>query len=171
MSGYEDFKKPVLKTVLCALAAIGMVEVAFDGYDEFSTGPFDSLSYARLTESGAYIFNLTDSFAEPEAAAVAVTEYHLDDRSLVLLCSGTESPQEMLLQDIMIPIGGRRYRMNAGSFMKNCRTSKDVSQKIKTFYSDFCKEPLPSGKSFSTLCPPEAKMALKARMQTLSSGK
>ena len=64
----------------------------------------------------------------------------MDEQRLVIRSLKENNPYESLLNDTAIPIGNRRYMMSNESFLKNCRSEKDVKDKIDFFKRFISKE-------------------------------
>lgn len=132
---------PFLKGLLYMLASLGLLEVAYRYRKVGDTSDFDSLQYFRLTELGKYAFNLTSSYTPPQNKE-AEEFFHLDEQRLVIRSLKENNPYESLLNDTAISIGNQRYMMNNESFLKNCRSEKDVKDKID-FFKRFISKDIP----------------------------
>lgn len=132
---------PFLKGVLYMLASLGLLEVAYRYRKVDDASDFDTLQYFRLTELGKYAFNLTSTYTPPQNEEAGEL-FHLDEQRLVIRSLKENNPYESLLNDTAISIGNHRYMMSNESFLKNCRSEKDVKDKID-FFKRFISKDIP----------------------------
>lgn len=137
----EHLGIPFLKGFYFLLGGLGMLELAYEYPSEVSSSVFNSLKYVRLTELGKYALGLTSTYTPP---AIEKKKLFLLDNERLLIRSLVENnPYESLLQDTAIPIGNHRFIMNSDSFLKNCKTEKDVNDKIDFFKQFISQEDAP----------------------------
>lgn len=130
---------PFMKGLLYTMAGLGLVEVAYRQRNMDDASDFDTLQYVRLTELGKYALHINPSYTPPQNTETEEL-FHLDEQRLVIRSLKENNPYESLLNDTAIPIGNRRYMMSNESFLKNCRSEKDVKDKIDFFKRFISKE-------------------------------
>ena len=123
---------PFCKGLLFYMAAWGWLDIACREYDSDDVSPYDTLEYVRMTPLGAYVLGLTDKYERP-ALPKNETYFELDPDRLIIRSLPEDNPYESLLKDTCIPIGNRRYRMTAETFLAHCGDKEDVQGKIDFF--------------------------------------
>ena len=86
----------------------------------------------RLTPLGAYVLGVTEKY-EVQLASDDKVYFELDPQRLIIRSLSDNNPYEGLLTDTCIPIGNRRYKMNAETFLARCADKSDVEGKIDFF--------------------------------------
>lgn len=148
---YTQLGIPFIKGFLFMLAAFGLLEIAYTDSKPDDASYYNSLRYVRLTSLGAYVLGLEKKYIAP-VAQERTDYFELDDTKLLIRARGEHNPYEPLLDDISSFIGSRRYIVTFASFLKNCATHKDVSDKIN-FFKQYISSDLPDNwkEFFSTL--------------------
>ena len=142
---YNEMGVPFIKGFLFLLASLGIVEIAYGQHDPDSTSYCCSLRYVRLTSLGEYVLDMKKNY-EPEISEEVYFEINSND--LIVLSINKENPYEALLTDISTPIGGHRYKITPGSFLKNCNKQADIENKISFFRKHVCKQPSQNWEDF-----------------------
>lgn len=121
----------VLRAMAVCLYGWGLADLAVDDSMECPETPLGAVMQVRLTPFGRYILGLDRTYSPP--AAKAEGRFILDTERLIIHSTGENNPYERLLMDTSEPIGRGKYRMSAESFLRNCKSSKDVEEKVKFF--------------------------------------
>ncbi|RMD97836.1 MAG: hypothetical protein D6814_08755 [Calditrichaeota bacterium] len=135
----EAILLPLMKGVFFLFAAFGLVNIAYNspendilrlrGMPYLSV--FDGLKYVQLTPLGAYILGKSNEYKtniRPEQADIL-----LDEDRLILTLHGKDRVARMVLDQIAERIGEHYYKIDYNSFLKGCKTAKDIDQRIKMF--------------------------------------
>lgn len=122
---------PFVKAFLLMMNGLGMLDVAYRDASQDDTSYVDALRYVRLTNLGAYVMGITQTYTPIKAEKKIY--FRLDDRLLILKSMEKDNPYEGMVADLAEHIGGGRYLVSSDSFLKNCKTEKDVKDKIGLF--------------------------------------
>jgi hypothetical protein len=127
---------PFLRGSVFLYAAFGLIDIAYADVNTSEFGKtfysgFDGLMYFRLTPLGAYVLGLTATYEA--TGSVQKSILHFTEDSLMILGEGEMGVIDVMLANYAEKIGGNRYRVTNGSFLKDCRTAKDVVNKIALF--------------------------------------
>ncbi|MDI6792133.1 MAG: hypothetical protein QME81_04610 [bacterium] len=145
---YQDVvTAPLIKAAMFLLAGFGMVDIAYnlpqnDLFQEKTNeylSVFDGLQYIRLTKLGAYISGLTEKYEvkfEEEKANII-----LDERRLIINIEGKDILKTLALERIADKIADNHYRVDYNSFLKECYSKKDITQKVKFFKDEISSKP------------------------------
>ncbi|MGB0838895.1 MAG: hypothetical protein ACPGXL_02085 [Chitinophagales bacterium] len=134
-----DYRKvitePLIKGMVFLFAAYGLVDIKYDelgdvdGKTIFS--PFDGLKYVRLNDLGRYVLGYATSYeAKTQLKDQAIT---LADDGLMVIVDDDNTIADILLKGYVQQIGKNRYHTDAVIFMQNCKTQKDLVNKISFF--------------------------------------
>ena len=134
------WEKPLVRTFFMVLAAIGVVDAVIVPPEETSKidPPEDylptteALKAVRLTAVGEWYFQ-----GGPETCLEeqAMGEVVLDERRLFIRLTGSNPVLEVALKQVAQPIGGGFYRIDGGSFLKDCTSEAHVQRKVDTLKS------------------------------------
>ena len=127
----EQLGIPFLKGLFFLMGGLGMLELAYEYPPYVTSSVFNTLQYVRLTALGKYALGLDSIYTPPVLEDKKL--FHLDSDRLLIRSLEPGNPYESMLQDTAIPIGGHRFMMNSDSFLKNCKTEKDVTDKMDFF--------------------------------------
>lgn len=131
---HEQVYVPYIKSILFLLNALGLADVAYmpslNGVDK-DVSYVDRLRYVRLTPLGAYVTGLTNAYTPPQVETKKYFE--LDDKMLILKSLSDDNPFEGLVSDVAQPIGKGRFIVTPESFLKSCKTDKDMDSKMELF--------------------------------------
>ena len=139
---------PMLRAFFFLAASLGLVEIGYNlPVNENIQRPkrdylsrFDGLQYVRLTELGAYVTGKTKKYTsakQKQASAV----FTLDETRLLLTMEGDDPIAALTLEKMLERVGSGRYMMTFESLFKDCRSKRDVQQKISLFRKTICKKP------------------------------
>ena len=132
------FDREMLGALSVALYCLGMAEVAVTPQESYSD-LFTHIRAVRLTALGRYAFGLSDSYQAPSLKKEPL--FALDSDRLIIRSLKPGNPYEGLLLDTSSPIGSGRFLMSPESFLKNCKTRKDVKEKADFFRQYICTDP------------------------------
>lgn len=127
---------PLLNATFFLFAAFGLLEIAYDTVDTTDLGVsydsiYDGLKYIKLTKLGAYILGFTKTYEFINAPAESSLIF--SDDSLIILADGDLSVNEILLKNFTERVSGNRFRVSYDTFLKDCKTRKDLQLKIDLF--------------------------------------
>jgi hypothetical protein len=114
------------------MAAWGWLDTGCVALKSDDVSPYDSLQYIRLTPLGAYVIGKAKTYTAPELPKDEVY-FELDPERLIIRSMTDDNPYESLLIDTCTPIGNKRYKMNAETFLARCQQRSDVQAKIDFF--------------------------------------
>ena len=137
----EQLGIPFLKGLFFLMGGLGMLELAYEYPSYVTSSVFNTLQYIRLTELGKYALGLVPTYTPPVVEKKKL--FHLDSDRLLIHSLIPGNPYESMLQDTSISIGNHRFVMNSDSFLKNCKTEKDVNDKIDFFKQFICQDNTP----------------------------
>lgn len=137
----EHLGIPFLKGFFFLMGGLGMLELAYEYPSEVTSSVFNSLRYIRLTDLGKYALGYESTYTPPAMDTKKL--FHLESERLIIRSLVEGNPYESMLQDTSIPIGSHRFMMNSDSFLKNCKTEKDVTDKMDFFKKFICQEDAP----------------------------
>ena len=143
----EAIVLPFFKGFMFLLAAFGVVDIAYnyprnDAIQKKSTdylSVFDGLRYIRLTPLGAYVMGLSETYAvtvEKENALIV-----LDEKRLLIHLDGPDRIKDMILWQFSDRITESSYKVTYDSFLKDCKTQKDIEKKISLFRNKIAEKP------------------------------
>lgn len=123
---------PYVKGILLMMCSIGLLDVALENTSENPQNSYvDALCYIRLTPLGAYLLGVSKKY---KATKIEKKKYfELDENVLILKSIADDNPFMGIVEDVAQPIGGKRYRLSAETFLKNCKTEEDVAKQISLF--------------------------------------
>lgn len=134
---YDDvLLKPFIKGTFFLFAALGLVDVAYDMPDTQAVGtsyfsPFDGLKYVRLTDLGAYIIGIRDSYSLPTSQPVV--SVLLSPDALIIRVAGKQEGVLPILENFARRISQTRFKVDYESFLKGCSDASDIEAKIRLF--------------------------------------
>lgn len=130
---------PFLKTMCFLFSAFGLLDIAYDlpknqdarDRDKPYLSAFDGLRFLRLTPLGAYILGLQETYQTAEAQETGAII--LDDKRLILNVEGRDPLKTMVVEKLAEKISDTCYKVTYQSFLKECVTQQDITQKVKMF--------------------------------------
>lgn len=140
---------PFVKGSFFLFAAFGLVDIAFRmphgneliAKELSETTPYDGLAYVKLTQLGAYVLGINDSYEPLDYTQEGTIT--LDSDSLLLIAKGNFAFFDRLLAKFSTKLGLSRYKVTPGHFLADCNTAEDVKVKINLF-KRIVQQPLPS---------------------------
>ncbi len=127
---------PFLKGIFFLLAAIGVVDIAYDnpGNDVLKSkrkkylSVFDGLGHVRFTKLGQYLTGMTDRFrVEKKTEPGNIT--FLDNR-LIATLTGEDRKKRLFLDRVGEKISAGNWKVTFRSFLGRCRSREDVETQI-----------------------------------------
>lgn len=137
---FEYLIVPMIQGVVFMLAAVGAVEAAFVERDTVSCSPFGGLMYWRITELGRFIFGITDRY-EHKVEIKSVNDFILDDRYLLITLANQDTAMRGILDRFARPVSANRYAVTAETFLRNCKSGRDIERTISLILNFVCPEP------------------------------
>ncbi len=127
---------PFLKGSFFLLAAFGLCEIAYNRPDRTEVGrtcysAYDELKFVRLTELGAYVADQIKAYTikkKPQETSIT-----LSPDALTITIGEEDSGAAYLLEPYTQRVGPNRFTVDNSLFLKNCRTKKDLENKILLF--------------------------------------
>ncbi len=152
----ELFYFPYIKGIMFYFAALGIVEIRYDeptsksGYKQRGkdfVSPWDGLRYVRLTELGKYIFGHIDKY-EPKEIKKAKQEIKFDEYKPIMTINPNDMVLKTKVEKYAEPIDKKRYILSYNQIFKDCKTKKQLKNKIDNFYEIIEKNPPQIFKNF-----------------------
>jgi len=145
---------PLLKGALFLFASFGIVDIAYDypKNDKLRKrkmnylSVYDGLRHIRLTQLGAYIVGLTDTYksaVEKQSAKIIP-----DENRLLIRLEGQDRLKAMILDKLSEKVSANCYKVTFRSFLKECTCKKDIHAKIKLFKEQIASDPPPLWQNF-----------------------
>ncbi len=145
---------PVLKATLFFFASFGLLDLVIkppENREVTSSGKsyltiFDGLEAVRLTETGAFVAGKRTfpvQLSKEEEVA-----FELDSDRLFINCSGPDQLAGISLERFAARIGPRRFLVDAGSFLKDCKDKQGLLDKISIFKKEVCSDLPPLWQQF-----------------------
>jgi hypothetical protein len=130
--------EPFLKTMMFLFGCLGLADLRFgpprNERCQTPQGPYlteyDGLSAVRLTPLGSFVTGRTLEY-ESEAGRLEQRRVQLDPRRLLLTLSGADPVLQMMLERTAEKVGAGVFRINARTFLKDCKKVEDVGRKVK----------------------------------------
>lgn len=146
----QVFLHPTIKATFFLFASFGLLDLAYNQpkgeqhEDYYSV--FDGLKYIRLTEFGAYIIGKIKNYTSKIVDSGA--EVILSDTSMSIYLTEEDVGKSIMLEPFATKISSKRFLMDYTVFLKDCKTPKDIKDKIKVFKNSFGVELPPLWKQF-----------------------
>ena len=137
---YREVGMPFVKRFLIFLSAWGVVEMAYHYPKADESYCFDQVRYVRLTALGRYVLGIDKEYEAPASKAFE-PNFELDEDNLIIRSLQKDSPFESVLADMAVLITPGRYKVTPASFLKNCDSVADITNKIKLFKQCVCAKP------------------------------
>ncbi len=145
----ELFYFPYIKGIMFYFAALGIVEIRYDepisksSYKQRGKDfvlPWDGLRYVRLTELGRYIFGHIDKY-KPKEIKKAKQEIKFDEYKPIITINPNDMVLKTKVEKYAEPIDKKRYILSYAQIFKDCKTKKQLKNKIDNFYEIIEKNP------------------------------
>jgi hypothetical protein len=143
---YHLVNDPFIKGSVFLFAAMGLMEIAYDGVDTEAfpitfSSEYDNLRYMRLTPLGAYILGLTDQYTPTHEHTK--NKMTLQEDSLMIHTEGDKVVHELILAKFAEKIGDNRFKVTSSQFLKDCQRYENIEDKIILF-KQIVREKLPA---------------------------
>jgi hypothetical protein len=135
---HQFVTEPFIKGSIFLYAAFGLMEVGYVDANTVTFGKtyfsnYDGLKYFKLTPLGAYIFGIKSTF-EHEEVSTEKNKLSLSNDSLMIIADGNMvAMTDQMLNTYSEKLGNTRYRVSAYTFLKDCKSRKDIESKIALF--------------------------------------
>lgn len=123
--------KPYLAGHIYLLAAFGLMDIATDPLIFTQNTPYDGLYAFRLTKLGAYVLGIRQVYTPPQS--VSKTSLAFDDSSPIIRIEGDVLLADTMLGNYATRVSDNRYQFSPGKFLKDCKSTKDIQNKIALF--------------------------------------
>lgn len=133
----EDIDLEVIRAIAVGMYGLGMVELGVEEQAREYVSPCERVTHIRLTDLGRYALGLTARYEMKQDVGNKV-QFKLDSDYLIISVSDENSACVSIISDVAVNIGGGRYLVDSGNFLKNCKTEADVDEKIKYFKQFIC---------------------------------
>ena len=130
-------KMPMVYGSAFIFAAYGLLEICYEatppngrlGKDWFSE--YDNLKAVKLTPLGAYALGLSDVYDAP--TATNTNKLVFEENSLMIRAEGNPDIAQIVLTNYAQKVAANRYQFSQSLFLKDCKKSKDIINKITLF--------------------------------------
>jgi hypothetical protein len=119
------------------LAALGLFDIAFEPMPEDEIGegkyfsPYDGITHVRMTNLGKYALGLERRYKPSFLVKKSVMS--LSPESLNILTEEGDKTAEIVLSPFAQQVSLNRYRVDAMIFLGDCKSKKDLENKITLF--------------------------------------
>jgi hypothetical protein len=133
---HDAIVSPLINGSLFLFGALGILDLAYNEPDLLQLGEsafssYDELKYVRLTALGAYV---TDKIKTYESStALNKSSIELSKDSLTIITDKNDTTADVILAPYAEQITPNRYRTDYTFFLKECKTKKDLENKINLF--------------------------------------
>ena len=136
-----------LKGSIFLFASLGIFDLAFTKPDTEEFGKtffsdWEGLYAFRITPLGAYLLGKTKEYEAP--INEDSTELFFDENELIILGKSDDKLTDTLLLNYVQKAGASRYIVTSQSFLKDCKTPKQIKDKIALFKQTVGKSKLPN---------------------------
>lgn len=117
-------------------AAFGLLEIAYNNINTDALGEtyysgYDGLQYIKLTPLGAYVLGLTSDYEASNTEKANKLIFNED--SLIILAEGDLDVINVSLANYAERLANNRFRVTSAHFLKDCKNTKDIQNKITLF--------------------------------------
>ncbi len=123
--------EPYIAGHVYLLAAFGLMDIAIDPAINNGFTVYDSLFALRLTSLGAYVLGLNKEYIPPVRGNE--TSLSFDENSPIIRIEGDVVLGDTLLSNYATRVSENRYQFSHGKFLKECKSTKDIQNKIALF--------------------------------------
>ena len=133
----EQFlEHPFIKGCLFIFASFGLVEIAYKKIDTQKFGStwfseYDGLEAFKLTAFGAYVLGKTQTYEAP--VFENKNKLIFDEENLIIRAEGNVDLLGNLLSNYVEKISNNRFAFRPALFLKDCKTIKQIENKITLF--------------------------------------
>lgn len=122
---YGRLKMPVVDGLLQMLAALGLIDFAYEDIDN----GWQEIRYVRISNAGLWIAERTQDLN------IEIPDIddglHFDPETLMITIRDTNSPNYALLEDLTEKISAKRYRITEGALLRGCKTLPELISREK----------------------------------------
>ncbi len=134
-------------------ASFGLMKIAYNNINTDALGEtyfsgYDGLQYIKLTPLGAYVLGLTSKYETTETEKA--NKLIFDEDSLIILAEGDLDVINVSLANYAERLASNRFRVTSGYFLKDCKNTKDIQNKITLFKNTVGKSLPPNWESYFT---------------------
>jgi len=142
---------PFVKGCFFFFASFGLVDIAYNKADVSVLGqtafsPYDELKYVRLTPLGYYVTGNTDTYIPPKGTSGS--EILLSEDSLTIIVDAEDEVVDTLLEPYADRISPSRFQTDYRIFLKECRSKKELNNKINLFQQFISNDLPPNWEAF-----------------------
>ena len=135
-----------LKGSIFLFASLGVFDIAYtkpdtEEFGETFYSDWEGLEAFRITPLGAYLLGKTKEYEAP--INEDSTELFFDENELIILGKSDDKLTDTLLLNYVQKAGASRYIVTSQSFLKDCKTPKQIKDKIALFKQTVGKSKLP----------------------------
>lgn len=129
-------KKAFITGSVFLYAAFGLIEIAYNNINTDALGEtyfsgYDGLQYFKLTPLGAYVLGITNEYESTDTEKTNNLQF--DEESLIILAEGDLEVINVTLANYAERLATNRFRLTNGYFLKDCKSYKDIHNKIALF--------------------------------------
>lgn len=122
---------PNFAGIIYLLAAFGLMELSVDTNEQQIYSYYEGLRACRLTSLGKYILGLQKEYSLPEI--YNETQLLFDENGPLIRIEGNLALGDALLGNYAVKVSENRYQFSPGKFLKDCKSGKDLKNKIALF--------------------------------------
>jgi hypothetical protein len=122
---------PHLAGHIFLLAAFGLMEISIDENKPLQFSYYDGLQACKLTALGAYLLGITSKYTQPQNESE--TKLSFDGQSPIIRIEGNIMLADTMMNDYTTKVSGNRYQFSPEKFLKSCKSTKDLENKIALF--------------------------------------
>jgi hypothetical protein len=128
---HEFVWKPYLAGHVCLFAAFGLMDIAIDPTIQNKYTPYENLHALRLTKLGSYVLGLSKEYTPPQRDNA--TSLTFEESSPIIRIEGDVVLGDTLLANYATRVSENRYQFSHAKFLKECKSTKDIKNKIALF--------------------------------------
>lgn len=122
---------PYLAAHVYLLASFGLMDLALDPAIPNLQSAYQNLFAFRITALGAYVLGLSKEYIP--VATEFQTLLSFDENSTFIRVEGNTDLADTMLTNYTTKVSENRYQFSPGKFLKECRSTKDIQNKIVLF--------------------------------------
>ena len=145
---YDLVTVPLIKGSMFFFASLGFVDIAYNLPSDqiktqdisFTGTPYDGLKYVRLNDFGAHITGSLKNYTVSVKQNTETANVILDDKRLVAFLDGKDRLKAALMEKMAEKTGESSFKFSYNSFLKECKSEKDIKNKVKLFRKEVPKD-------------------------------
>ncbi|MBC7474808.1 MAG: hypothetical protein H7263_10995, partial [Candidatus Sericytochromatia bacterium] len=128
----EGLIRPIIKSSLFLFASFGLIDIAYqEPIIKNMFYPCQTLKYVKLTKLGNFIIgNQKEYLYESKKEKCEIS---LDDDNLIIKFSIEDRIKSILMRKFSEELNQKTFRVTYKSFLSDCKTKKDILDKIESF--------------------------------------